>query len=67
MPADIVIGDVYIAPLFAAAILSLILASLTTRLMTNRGWNVHFSNAPLVYFSLVVTYTVILGTTLIPT
>jgi hypothetical protein len=66
MPLDLVIGDVLIPPLLAAAILGLIASSLTTRLMEARGYTVHFANMPLVFLSLVVIYTLIFTSTLFP-
>ncbi len=67
MPSDVVLGDVYFPPLLVAVIVALALSSLTTRYMNARGWNAWFVNAPLVFISLVVIYTVILGSTLFPT
>lgn len=67
MPSDLVLGDVYLPPLFAAAVVALLLSSLTTRIMAARGWYAWFSSGPLVFISLVVIYTVILGTFLFPT
>ena len=67
MPSDIVIGEVYIPPLLVAAIAALILTSLTTRFMAKKGADAWFSNAPLVFLSLVTIYTVVLGSTLFPT
>jgi hypothetical protein len=67
MPSDLVLGDVYLPPLLAAALVALILSSLTTRFLDARGWDAWFSNGPLVFFSLVVIYTVILGSSLFPT
>ncbi len=67
MPHDLFFGDVYIPPLLAAAILSLIAASLTTRFMTSRGIMVHFANPPLVFMALSIIFTVLFGSTLFPT
>ena len=66
MPHDIFIGDVYFPPLLVAAVLSLVGASLATRIMHARGLMAHFANPPLVFFSLVVLFTVILSFTLFP-
>lgn len=67
MPSDMVLGDVYFPPLLVAVVVALVLSSLTTRYMTVRGWNAWFANAPLVFISLTIIYTVILGSTLLPT
>lgn len=67
MPHDLFFGDVYIPPLLAAAILALIAASFTSRLMTARGMMAHFANPPLVFLSLAVIFTVIFGSTVFRT
>ena len=67
MPSDVVLGDVYFPPLLVAVIMALVLSSFTTQYMNTRGWNAWFVNAPLVFISLVIIYTVILGSTLFPT
>ena len=67
MPHDLYLGDVYFPPLLVAAALGLIAASLTSRLMTNRGWMAGFANPPLVFIALSVIYTLIFGSTLFPT
>ena len=67
MPSDVVLGDVYLPPLLVAVIVALVLSSLTTRYMNVQGWDAWFVNAPLVFISLVIIYTVILGSTLFPT
>ena len=67
MPHDIFIGDVYIPPLLVAAVLALVTASLTNRVMVSRGLMAHFANPPLVYISLVVIFTVLFSSTLLRT
>ncbi len=67
MPNDLVIADVYIPPLLAAAVLALIASSLTTRFMNRRRLTAHFANPPLVFVSMVVIYTVIFGSTIFST
>ncbi len=67
MPHDFFIGDVYVPPLLVAAMAALLLASPTTRFMRKHGVMDWFANPPLVFMSLVVLYTVILGSTLFPT
>ena len=66
MPHDLVIGDVYMPPLLAAGIVAMIAASLTGKLMRNTGVMAMFANPALVFFSLTVVYTVVLGSTLFP-
>ena len=67
MPSDVVLGDVYFPPLLVAVIMALVLSSLTTKFMNARDWNAWFVNAPLVFISLAIIYTVILGSTVFPT
>ena len=62
MPRDLVIGDVYIPPLLAAAVLALVLAAVTKRFMEARGVIHYFANPALVFLSLTTLYTVLLGT-----
>ena len=66
MPHDLALGDIYLPPLLAAAVLGLLGASLTARLMTARGLLAHFANPPLVFLSITVIYTVIIASTLFP-
>lgn len=67
MPHDLFIGDVYLPPLLAAAIVALVAATYTVKFMHRRELMTHFANPPLVFIALAVTYTVILGSTLFPT
>ena len=66
MPHDFVIGDVYLPPLLAAAMVSLVVAALTNRAMRATGLMAYFANPALVFLSLTVIYTVVLGSTLFP-
>lgn len=67
MPHDLAIGDVYIPPLLASAITALAMAALTTHLLRARGVMAHFANPALVFLSITVIFTVLLGSTLFPT
>jgi hypothetical protein len=67
MPSNVIIGDVYIPPLFAAAVLALLASSLTAQFMNRRRLTAYFVNPPLVFVSMVIIYTVIFGSTIFPT
>lgn len=67
MPNDVVIADVYLPPLFVAVVLALMASSLTVRLMNQQRFIASFANPPLVFVSMVVIYTIILGSTIFPT
>ena len=66
MPHDLFIGDVYIPPLLAAAILALIAASYGTRFMREKDLMQHFANPPLVFISLTVIFTVAFSSSIFP-
>lgn len=67
MPIDFHISGVYFPPLLVAGCLGLIAASVTVRLISAGRLAEKFSNPPLTYLSLAVIYTVIFGSTLLPT
>ena len=66
IPSEFSIGGVYMPPLFVAAILAILLASLTARLLNRYHLSHYFFYPPLVFVALIVIYTVIIGTLLIP-
>jgi len=66
IPSEFAIGGVYFSPLLIAAVLGLLLASLTTRIMNRFRLSRYFFYPPLVLLALVVIYTVIVGTFIIP-
>ncbi|MCW8329849.1 DUF1656 domain-containing protein [Photobacterium sp. SDRW27] len=65
-PREIALSDVYVPPLLVAALLGLVLTSLTVRLMNKLRWHRFFIIPPLVELSLTVIYTVLIGTFFIP-
>ena len=67
MPHDLALGDVYIPPLLAAAVVALITSRYTARFMVTRGIMEHFANPPLVFVALSILYTLLFGATLFPT
>ena len=66
VPRELALGDIYVPPLLVAALLGLVLASLTVRLMNKLRWHRFFVIPPLVELSLTVIYTVLIGTFFIP-
>jgi hypothetical protein len=66
IPSEFHIGGVYLSPLLIAAIAGLLLASLTTRLLNRYRLSRYFFYPPLVLLALVVIYTVLFGTFIIP-
>jgi len=66
MPHDLFIGDVYIPPLLAAAVLAMIAASYGTRVMREQGWMMCFANPPFVFLSITVILTVLFSSTIFP-
>ncbi len=65
-PKELALGDVYVPPLLISAIVGLIFASLTTRTLNRFRLYRYFAMPTLVELALVVIYTVLVGTFLIP-
>ena len=66
MPHEFVIGEVYIPPMLVAAILGMIAAVATARLLNRYRLSRYFFYPPLVFVALAVIFTVLFGTVLIP-
>lgn len=66
IPHEFAIGEVYMPPLLVAGFLGLIAAIVTAHLLTRFRLSRYFFYPPLVFLSLVVIFTVLLGTVLIP-
>lgn len=66
IPSEFAIGDVYFPPMLIAALLGLVLAWLTARLLNRFRLSRFFFYPPLVLLALVVIYTVLVGTFVIP-
>ncbi len=62
VPHEFAIGGVYFPPLLIAAILALGLTKISTRYMNRYHWVQHFFYPPVVKLSLLVSYTVLIGT-----
>ena len=66
MPHEFVIGEVYMPPMLIAALLGMIAAVATARLLNRYRLSRYFFYPPLVFVALAVIFTVLLGTVLIP-
>ena len=66
MPSDFVVGDIYFAPLFVAALLGCCAAWATARLLNRFRISRFFAYPPVVFLALAVIYTVAAGTFIIP-
>lgn len=66
LPHEFALGGVFMPPLFIAAILGVLAAILTARMLNRRRLSNYFYYPPLVFVALVVIYTVLIGTIIIP-
>ena len=62
IPHEFVIGDVYMPPLLIAALLGAIAAYVTIQLLNRYRLSRYFFYPPLVSLSLMIIYTVFIGT-----
>lgn len=62
MPHEFAIGGVYFPPLLIASALGVGAALLTAKLLDHKRWSRHFFYSPLVLLSIMVIYTVLIGT-----
>ena len=66
VPSEFAVGGVYVPPMLIAAILGMALAVLTARLLNRYRISRFFFYPPLVFVALVIIYTVVIGTFIIP-
>ena len=66
IPHEFAIGGVYLPPLLVAAILGVLLASLSARLLNRYRLSRWFAYPPVVFIALAVIYTGLIGTFFIP-
>jgi len=66
IPKEFAIGGVYMPPLLIAAILGTIAAVVTARLLNRYRLSRYFFYPPLVFLALMIIYTVLIGTLIIP-
>ena len=62
IPHDFAIGDVFLPPLLIAALLGLLAAVVTARLLNRCRLSRHLSNPQLAFIAMVAIYTVFIGT-----
>ena len=65
IPNEFAIGGVYLPPLLICGVLGLLLATCTARMLNKYRLARHFFYPPLVFVSLAVIYTVLIGTFII--
>lgn len=66
IPHEFVIGGIYMPPMFIAAILATIVAYFISGLLNRYNLAKYFFYPPLVFVALMVIFTVIIGTIIIP-
>ena len=66
VPSEFAIGGVYVPPMLISAILGMVLAVLTARLLNRYRISRFFFYPPLVFVALTIIYTVVIGTFIIP-
>ena len=66
IPSEFTIGGVYMPPVLVATILGVLAAHVTTRLLNRFRLSRYFFYPPLVFLSLAVIFTALVGTVLIP-
>jgi len=66
VPSEFALGGVYMPPLLVPAILGMIAAGMTARLLNRFRLSKYFFYPPLVFVALAVIFTVFFGRVLIP-
>lgn len=66
MPQEFALGGVYFPPLLIAGLLGVIAAVATALLLNRYRLSRYFFYTPLVFLSLTVIYTVLIGTFVVP-
>jgi len=66
VPSEVAISGVYVPPLLLAAIIGTVLAVVTASLLNRTRLSRHFFYPPLVFVTMTVIYTVVIGTFFIP-
>ena len=65
IPNEFAIGEVYLPPLLICGVLGLLLATWSAQMLNKYRLSRHFFYPPLVFVSLAVIYTVLIGTFII--
>ena len=66
VPHEFAIGGVYLAPLLVAALFGVIAAVVTARLLDRYRLSRYIYSPPLVLLALMILYTVLIGTFIVP-
>jgi hypothetical protein len=66
IPAEFQIGGVFMPPFFVASILGTLVAVFTTRWLNRAGLSRYLFYPPLVFVALIIIYSVLIGTFIIP-
>ncbi len=66
MPHEFAIGGVYVPPLLVASVLGAIAAAVTGRLLNRVRLSRYFFYPPAIFLALMIIYTVLFDTLLIP-
>ena len=66
MPHEFAIGGVYVPPLLVASVLGTIAAAVTGRLLNRVRLSRYFFYPPAIFLALMIIYTVLFDTLLIP-
>jgi len=66
VPSEFAIGGVYFPPLLIASVLGVLAASMTVMLLNRYRLSRFIYYPPMIFLSLAVTYTGLIGTFLIP-
>ncbi|MBT8450333.1 MAG: DUF1656 domain-containing protein [Deltaproteobacteria bacterium] len=65
-PHEFALGGVYLPPMLVASVLGVSVAVLTARLLNRYRLSRHFFYPPLVFLALAVSFTVLIGTFVVP-
>ena len=66
IPHEFMIGGVFMPPIFIAAILAIVVTHFLVKVLNRLGLTKYFFYPPLVFVALVVIFTVVIGTIIIP-
>jgi hypothetical protein len=66
VPSEFSLGGIFMPPLLVAALLALVATWLTAIALNRFRLSRYFFYPPLVYLALLVTYTLIIGTFIVP-
>ena len=62
IPHEFILGGIYLSPLLVAAVLGVMTATITARLLNRLRLSRYFFYPPLVFLALTIIYTVVIGT-----